>query len=148
MINNVEYLFMYLLAICMFSSEISIQVLCSFYFPFWLHPHRMEVHRPEIESELELRPTSQLWKTMILNPLHQARDRTGNSTETSWIINPLCHRGRTTLLFLKIGLFGGFLMSNCINSFIFVDINYLSDILFASILFHSVDCLLVGSILH
>ena len=41
------------------------------------------------------------WKHWILNPLCQARDQTGTSTETSWNINPLCHSRNSQGYFVK-----------------------------------------------
>ena len=61
-------------------------------FPF------MDVPGPGIESELELRPMPQLQQCWILNPLCQARDRTGASTEISQIINPLHHSKNSNIL--------------------------------------------------
>ena len=42
----------------------------------WLHPWHMEVARLGTESKLQLWPTLQLWQRWILNPVHQAEDRT------------------------------------------------------------------------
>lgn len=43
----------------------------------------------------------QVWQCQILNPLHQARDQTGNTTVTSQIINLLCHSRNYSPYFLK-----------------------------------------------
>ena len=60
-----------------------------FFFPFFLffaggraYPLHMEVPWSGIESTPQLRPTPQLWKCQILNPLRQARDQTHTATET------------------------------------------------------------------
>ena len=57
------------------------------FFFFLVHPQHMEVPGPRTESEPQLQ---QCW---ILNPLHWARDQSGNATEKSQIINPLYHSG-------------------------------------------------------
>lgn len=60
-----------------------------------------EVSRPGIEFELQLQRMPQVWQCQILNPLHQARDQTGNTTVTSQIINLLCHSRNYSPYFLK-----------------------------------------------
>ena len=67
----------------------------------------MEVPGPGTESKPELQLMSQLQKCWILNPPHQARDQIGTSTETSQIINSLCHSGNSTpgVLFVCFLLF-------------------------------------------
>ena len=57
--------------------------LLNFFFLFWLYPRHMEVSRPETESELQLQPTPQLQQCQILNPLHQATDRTCTTSQTT-----------------------------------------------------------------
>ena len=53
---------------------------CNFYdrveafFFSWLHPCRMDIPWPEIESKPQLQPTPQLWQCWILNPLLPAGD--------------------------------------------------------------------------
>lgn len=39
-------------------------------FCFWPRSQHMDVHRPGIEIELQLQPTSQLQQHQILNPLN------------------------------------------------------------------------------
>ena len=57
----------------------------------------MEVPGPGMESELELPPVPQLQQHGILNPLCRARgNQTSTSTETSWLINSLCHHSRSS----------------------------------------------------
>ena len=73
-----------------------------FFLSFLPHPWHMEVPGPGIESEPYLWPISQLQQCQILKPLHQARDWTGNATETSQIINSLNHTGNSYLEFFII----------------------------------------------
>ena len=68
-----------------------------FAFLFQPHPSLMEIPGPWIKSD----PILQLQQLQILNPLRQAEDQTGISTETSRIINPLCHRGNSNYSFFK-----------------------------------------------
>ena len=70
-----------------------------FFFLFQPHPWHMEVPGPGTESEPHLPPIPQLWQCQILNPLFWAGDWTGNSTETSQIINPLCRSGKSQTVF-------------------------------------------------
>ena len=65
---------------------------------FWPHSRQMKVSGPGIKSELLLQPTPLLKPCWILNPLHWAGDQRGNATETSWIINPLCHSWKSSSL--------------------------------------------------
>ena len=51
-----------------------------------------------VESETQLQPTPQLQQYGVPNPLCQAESGTSNSTETSWIINPLYHSGNSCIL--------------------------------------------------
>ena len=55
-----------------------------------------------IKSKLQLQPMPLLQQCQILNPLHQARDLTGASTETSQIINLLCHSRNSKKTFYKV----------------------------------------------
>ena len=73
----------------------------------------MEVPRLGVKSEIQLPayttatavPYSScifslccsLWQRQILNPLSEARDRTCILTDTSWILNPLNHKGNSTI---------------------------------------------------
>ena len=63
----------------------------------------MEVPRPGIESEPELRLVLQLQQHQILNPLRLARDQSGASTETSQIINILGHIGNSLIFIFIVG---------------------------------------------
>ena len=72
---------------------IGILIRKNFFSLFLFQPHLQytEVPQPGIESELELQPMPQINQCWFLNPLRWARDRSRAFTETSWIINPLCH---------------------------------------------------------
>lgn len=47
----------------------------------------MEVHGPGIKSKPEQQSMPELQQCWILNPLHQAMDQTGTSTETFYLLH-------------------------------------------------------------
>lgn len=55
-------------------------------FPLFLPFQPHTGHSPRQEVKFKASQMQQCW---ILNTLHQARDQTSNTTETSWITNPL-----------------------------------------------------------
>ena len=65
---------------------------------FWPPLQHMKVPRPGTNTKLKLQPMPQLQQRQILNPLLQARDHSGASTDTSKIINLLCHSRNSGLL--------------------------------------------------
>ena len=73
----------------------------------------MDVPGLGTESKLELQPIPQLQQCQILNSLCQARDRTNTSTETSQIINLLCHSGNSPCV-----------LWTCSYSFFFLMLSY------------------------
>ena len=84
---------------------LSIFLFFSFFIFLWLHSWHLEVPWSGIESAPQWQPTQlQLWKCLIFNPLQQAGDGTHTSTVTlsccSQILNPRCHSGNSSVLFL------------------------------------------------
>ena len=77
-----------------------------FFFFKWPHPWHMEVPGSGIESKLQLQPMLHLLQHWILNPLHQAGDRTrlhSNLSHRSLILNPSHHsRNSWSPLFLSL----------------------------------------------
>ena len=114
MISDLENCFTWLLVICMFPWE---KCVCSgplppffiilpyfisfllfiYFFLFWPSLQHMDSPRPSMEFEPELQPTPQLQQCWLLNPLCRAMGPTRTSTETSQIINPLCHSRNSSL---------------------------------------------------
>lgn len=74
--------------LCIFNVLILLQVLFFFFPLFAADPWHMEF--PGQGPNLP-----QLWQRWVLNPLPQARDWTGNTTEATQIINPLCYSGNS-----------------------------------------------------
>ena len=60
------------------------------FFLFWPHPQHLEVHRPGIESELQLWPMTQLQQCQILNPSCQARDQTRKLSSQRELLQRQC----------------------------------------------------------
>ena len=72
-----------------------------FFSPLLAAPMAYGSYWPRDRTELHLQPMPQLQQHQILNPQRRTGDQTGNATETSQIITPLCHSENSKHCFLE-----------------------------------------------
>ena len=133
---------------------IKVQFVSLIFFLFFflgLHPWRMEVPRPGVESELQLPSYTTATATRdpsricdphhssqqhgILNSLSRARDRTCVFMDTSQVCNPLSHNSNSTLRYCCFIMLCQFLLySQVTQSYIYT---YILFLIISSIIFYS-----------